>query len=632
MNQAPTLGSYLKKYWGQYAGGLLCLLAVDFLELYIPQLTGAITDGLTAGNFPLSILLRDVLLIILIAAGAALMRFGWRVLMFGASRRVERDLREDLYRKLTGLSNRFFQHQKTGDLMAYFSNDIDAIRMAVGPGILTTFDAIVMTLMVVIKMIVYVDLKLTLLAMLPLLVILFGGSQYGKAISRRYDRKQAVFGKLTDFVQESVSGIRIVKAFVQEARDMEAFEKVSRENQEANLHVVKLRAIVLPLLDGLIGVASGLTLLYGGYLVIQGDITLGKFVAFNTYVMTLVWPMIAAGESITMLSQGGASWKRVRALFAETPEVVDDGHTDSSITSMGSSVEFRDLRFRYADGLPEVFTGFTADIPAGATIGILGRTGSGKSTLVSLLTRLYNVAPGQIFIGGQDIRSIPLSVLRENIACVPQENLLFSDTIQSNIAFGTRTIDKMPPLEQKPMKVFIRGTEAAEEWVEQEMSQRESENDRYWNDLDAVMAAAKDADVHDNIMDFPHQYATVVGERGVTLSGGQKQRTAIARGLMKDAQILILDDALSAVDTDTEARILSALKARRAGKTTILIAHRISTVQNADQILLIENGICAESGTHQELLAQGGSYAKLYEQQQLELQLQAEKEALHAEQ
>lgn len=632
MNQAPTLGSYLKKYWGQYAGGLLCLLAVDFLELYIPQLTGAITDGLTAGNFPLSILLRDVLLIILIAAGAALMRFGWRVLMFGASRRVERDLREDLYRKLTGLSNRFFQHQKTGDLMAYFSNDMDAIRMAVGPGILTTFDAIVMTLMVVIKMIVYVDLKLTLLAMLPLLVILFGGSQYGKAISRRYDRKQAVFGKLTDFVQESVSGIRIVKAFVQEARDMEAFEKVSRENQEANLHVVKLRAIVLPLLDGLIGVASGLTLLYGGYLVIQGDITLGKFVAFNTYVMTLVWPMIAAGESITMLSQGGASWKRVRALFAEIPEVVDDGHTDSSITSMGSSVEFRDLRFRYADGLPEVFTGFTADIPAGATIGILGRTGSGKSTLVSLLTRLYNVAPGQIFIGGQDIRSIPLSVLRENIACVPQENLLFSDTIQSNIAFGTRTIDKMPPLEQKPMKVFIRGTEAAEEWVEQEMSQRESENDRYWNDLDAVMAAAKDADVHDNIMDFPHQYATVVGERGVTLSGGQKQRTAIARGLMKDAQILILDDALSAVDTDTEARILSALKARRAGKTTILIAHRISTVQNADQILLIENGICAESGTHQELLAQGGSYAKLYEQQQLELQLQAEKEALHAEQ
>ena len=631
MTKVPTLGSYLKKYWGQYLGGLLCLLGVDFLELYIPQLTGAITDGLTAGEFPLRALLTDVLLIVAIAAVVSLMRFGWRVLMFGASRRVERDLREDLYEKLGGLSNRFFQHHKTGDLMAYFSNDMDAIRMAVGPGILTTFDAVVMTIMVLIKMIVYVDLKLTLLAMLPLLVILFGGSRYGKAISRRYDRKQAVFGKLTDFVQESLSGIRVVKAFVQEKNEMEAFEKVARENQQANLKVVKLRAIVLPLLDALVGAASGLTLLYGGYLVIQGDITLGKFVAFNTYVMTLVWPMLAAGESITMLSQGGASWKRVRALFAETPEVADDGHTDHSITDIGSDISFRDLHFRYAPELPEVLSGFSAEIPAGATIGILGRTGCGKSTLVSLLTRLYNVEPGEIFIGGQDIRSIPIGVLRENLACVPQENLLFSDTIQANIAFGTRTMEHMPPLEEKRTKIFIRGAEAAEEYVEQEMSQRESDNDRYWNDLDAAMEAAKAADVHDNIMDFPHQYATVVGERGVTLSGGQKQRTAIARALMKDAKILILDDALSAVDTDTEARILAALKEQRKGKTTILIAHRISTVQNADRILMIEDGRCAEAGTHSELLKLDGSYARLYEQQQLELQLQAEKEALHAE-
>jgi len=544
---------------------------------------------------------------------------------------VERDLREDLYEKLSGLSNRFFQHHKTGDLMAYFSNDMDAIRMAVGPGILTTFDAVVMTLMVVVKMIVYVDLKLTLLAMVPLLVILFGGSQYGTAISRRYEKKQAAFGKLTDFVQESVSGIRVLKAFVQDAQDYRAFDQVARENQKANLKVVKLRSFVLPLLDALVGVASGLTLLYGGYLVINGTITLGKFVAFNTYVMTLVWPMLAAGESITMVSQGGASWKRVRSLFAETPEVADDGHTDRSIAEIGSDITCKNLHFRYADGLPEVFSGFNAEIPAGATIGVLGRTGCGKSTLVSLLTRLYNVEPGQIYIGGQDIRSIPIGVLREHIACVLQENLLFSDTIQANIAFGTRTIDKMPPLEEKKLKVFIRGAEAAEEWVEREMSQRESETDQYWNDLEPVMQAAKDADVHDNIMEFPHQYATVVGERGVTLSGGQKQRTAIARALLKDADILILDDALSAVDTDTEARILEALKRRRAGKTTILIAHRISTVQNADQILFLENGICTEHGTHEELLKLDGSYARLYEQQQLELQLQAEKEALHAE-
>ncbi len=627
----PRLLTYLKKYWGEYAGGLFCLLAVDFLELYIPQLTGAITDGLTAGSFPVRVLLQDVFLIVAIATVVALMRFGWRVLMFGASRRVERDLREDLYRKLGTLSNRFFQHHKTGDLMAYFSNDMDAIRMAVGPGVLTTFDAVVMTVLVVIKMIVYVDLRLTLLAMVPLLVILFGGSRYGKAMSWRYDRKQAVFGKLTDFVQESVSGIRVVKAFVQEAQDMEAFQRVSRENQDANLHVVKLRATVIPMLDGLIGLASGLTLLYGGYLVIHGTITLGKFVAFNTYVMTLVWPMIAAGESITMLSQGAASWKRVQSIFAETPEVADDELTDPTIDAIGASITFRDLHFRYAPALPEVFSGFSAEIPPGATIGILGRTGCGKSTLVSLLTRLYNVEPGQIFIGGKDIRSIPIGVLRENLACVPQENLLFSDTIQANIAFGTRTAEHMPQVETKPLKVFLRSDEAADQWVEQEMAHRESQTDALWNDLDQVIQAAKDADVHDNIMEFPHQYATVVGERGVTLSGGQKQRTAIARALLKDAEILILDDALSAVDTDTEARILAALKSRRKGKTTILIAHRISTVQSADRILFVENGVCAESGTHQELMALGGSYARLYEQQQLELQLQAEKEALHAE-
>lgn len=629
MKRGPSLIAYMRKYIWQYIGGLICLLGVDFLELYIPQLTGAITDGLTAGGFPLRTLLIDVLLIILIASLVAVMRFGWRVLMFGASRRVERDLRVDLYTHLTNLSTRFHQTHKTGDLMAYFTNDMDAIRMAVGPGILTTVDAIALTAMVLVKMILYVDLKLTLLAMIPLLVILFGGRSYGKVMSRRTERKQAVFARLSDQVQESLSGVRIIKAFVQEAQELRAFETVNREARAANLHVVRLRAIMIPLLDTLIGMASALTLLYGGYLVIHGSITLGKFVAFESYVMTLVWPMMAAGESITMVSQGSASWRRIRSIFAEQAEIVDDDLTDSSMTELGGSISFRDLHFRYTPSTPEVFKGFSAEIPEGATVGLLGRTGCGKSTLASLLTRLYNVEPGQIAIGGIDIRAIPLSSLRENIACVPQENILFSDTIQTNIAFGTRTLDKAPPEEEQPFKIFIRQGEAADQWVEQEITERGNLMDRKWNDLDEVQSAAKAADIHDNIMDFPKQYATVVGERGVTLSGGQKQRSSIARALLKDAKILILDDALSAVDTDTEERILTALKQLRAGKTTILIAHRVSTVQYADQIIVMEDGVCAEQGTHEDLLKQGGHYARLYEQQQLELQLQAEREALH---
>lgn len=628
--KAPSLRSYMFKYVWQYVGGLACLLTVDFLELFIPQLTGEITDGLTAGGFPMRTLLMDVFLIVAIASVVAIMRFGWRVLMFGASRRVERDLREDLYRHLTTLSNRFYQEHKTGDLMAYFTNDMDAIRMAVGPAILTTFDAVVMTVLVLGKMIFYVDLKLTLLAMIPLLVILFGGSRYGRAMSRRYDKKQSVFAKLSDQVQESISGIRIVKAFVQEKQEMEAFQKANQAAREANLHVVKLRALIIPFLDGLIGIASALTLLYGGYLVINGSISLGKFVAFNSYVMTLVWPMMAAGDSITMLSQGVASWTRVRQLFTQPPEITDDALTDPQIDALAGDIQIKNLSFQYGEALPSVLQDFSVTIPRGSTVGILGRTGCGKSTLASLLTRTYNVEPGHIFIGGHDIRSIPLAVLRENIALVPQENLLFSDTMQANIAFGTRTLDKMPPEETPRLKIFIRQSEAAEQWVEQEMTERESKIDQQWQDYDAVVDAAKAAQIHENIMDFPKQYATVVGERGVTLSGGQKQRTSIARALMKDAEILILDDALSAVDTDTEEHILRGLRQKRAGKTTILIAHRISTVQAADQILLMEDGVCAEMGTHQELLALNGQYARLYQQQQLELQLAAEKEAFHA--
>ena len=508
----------------------------------------------------------------------------WRYFLFGSAYGIEKRLRNDMFEHLETLSMRYFNEHKTGDLMAHFTNDLTSVRLLLGMTVITAFDASVMLFLVLYKMVVYVNLKLTIISVIPLILIIFGDYFYGKVMHRRFLEKQQAFSDLTDQVQEAVSGIRVIKAFVQERKELYAFAKMNARNQEKNLGVVRLQALFMPLLDLIVGISSLLTLLYGGYLAITGDISLGQFVAFNSYIGLLVWPMIAVGECITYVSQGLASLRRIRVIFEEKPEIVNGPAVDHAIEHLQGELDFQNLSFAYPDQPEqEVLSGVHVHVEKGETLAILGRTGSGKSTLVDLLLRLYNTRSEMIRIDGHPLCEIPLEVLREDIAYVPQDNFLFSDTLEHNIAFGAEHATRSQ-----------------------------------------IYEAAKEACIHDNIMDFPEDYNTIVGERGVTLSGGQKQRSAIARALLKNSPILILDDSLSAVDTDTEEQILSNLRKNRQGKTTLIIAHRISTIQNADHILVLEEGHQAEYGTHEELLEADGIYADIYRRQQLEKQLEQE--------
>ena len=573
---------YVARHWWQYLLGIAALYMVDQVNVYVPEFTGRIIDGLTDGSLDMSGAMKIVWMIAGMGLTIAIGRFGWRFFIFGAARSIEREIRGDMYGHLSKLSMRYFNQHKTGDLMAHFTNDLMSVRQLLGMTVITAFDATVMLVLVLWSMVNFVSPKLTAVAIIPLLIITFGDFFYGKAMHKRFKAKQEAFSGLTDQVQETISGIRVIKAFVQERKELYAFAKTTEFTKEKNLNVVRLQALMMPIMDLIIGTSTLLTLLYGGYLAIHGEITVGQFVAFNSYVGMLVWPMMAVGECITHVSQGLASLGRIFSIFQEQPEIVDGEQTNHDLIALKGEIKLNKLTFAYPD-MPEVtvLEDISVTVKPGETLAILGRTGSGKSTIPSLLVRLYDVADGMITIDGHDLKSIPLGVLREQIACVPQDNFLFSDTLQNNIAFGSA--DKT---------------------------------------LASVEHAAKLACIHDNIAEFPEQYQTVVGERGVTLSGGQKQRSSIARALMKDAPILILDDALSAVDTDTERKILDNLRTVRGGdRTTIIVAHRISTIQDADHILVLDDGRVEEYGTHEELLRNDGLYKSLFEKQQLEKQL-----------
>ncbi len=585
MNTFRFIFTYIRRHRLRYAAGILTLFVVDYAGLFIPKLTGTVTDGLAARTLDWDGVVSCLVSIFILGLTLAAGRFLWRFFLFGASRSIERELRNDLFAHLEKMSVEYYNGHKTGDLMTRFTSDLNAVRMSLGPAVICIFDASVMTVMVICQMMYYVSVRLTLLAVIPMFLICVGEIYYGKIIHARFLERQKAVSDLTDFVQESFSGVRVIKAFVRERAEFRAFARASRNAMDKNLRVVRLQSVVMPLLDVIIGLSGLITLIYGGYLALVGDITLGRFVAFNQYVNMLVWPMIACGDAINMFSQGAASIGRIREIFDEKPEICDPPDAADGARLRGN-ITFSHLTFLHRGHSEPTLKDISLHVRAGTTLAVIGRTGNGKSTLVNLLLHLYNTKPGMIFLDGRDINTIPLKTLRENIAYVPQDNFLFSDTLKSNIAFG------------------------ADE-----------------QDMDSIVRATRAACIHENIIAFPDGYETIVGERGVTLSGGQKQRSSIARALMKNAPVLILDDALSAVDTDTEEHILRNLKQNRRGKTTILIAHRISTIQNADIILVLEDGEAKEIGSHGELMQKNGIYRSMFEQQQLEAAAREQKTA-----
>lgn len=570
------LKKYFKKYFFHYVFGLLSIVVIDVIALRIPVITGLITDGLEQGTMDKSDILRQMGWLVLVGISITLLRVVWRVLIFGTARKVEYGLRNDFFAHLEILSTSFYNKQKTGDLMAYATNDLNAIRMLVGPGILMLLDTVVITSIVVYQMISTTDVTLTILAVMPMPIIAFLSLKLGHIIRFRYDKKQEAFAHLSDLVQENISGIRVVKAFVQESYELIRFSQVNEDNFEKNMSVVKVQAIMFPLAMLITGVSITIALGYGGRLTMLGTITLGEFVAFIQYIMMLIWPMFAFGWFINIYSSGMASLKRFEEIMNSVPEIKDNEETDSSLTLEGDIV-LKDLTFRYPEAESDALSKISLHIKKGDHIGIVGRTGSGKTTLVNLLLRLFDTDDGTLMIDGKSIKEWPLKNLRNGMGYVPQDNFLFSDSIKNNIGFGL---------------------------------------DDFSHEL--IEETAKNVDVHSNIIEFEDQYETIIGERGVTLSGGQKQRVSIARALIKDPAVLILDDAVSAVDTKTEESILSHLREVRLHKTTITIAHRISTVKDCSCIYVLDEGRLVESGQHEDLVAIKGIYYGMVMKQQLE--------------
>ena len=582
-------GKHINRYYVKYGFmllfGLAALIMVDYLQLEIPQLYQMVINGVSQGYvmldgvehvFNMDFLLDHICMpMVGIIVCVVFGRFLWRAAFFGAAIRVERDLRDRMFDNCKDLSREYYQVNKVGNLMSLFTNDLDTVQECYGWGIMMFCDAVFMGVLAVSKML-RMDMVMTVLSLIPMAFLLCTATIVGKRLTEKWDYRQACFSNLSDFAQESFSGIAVIKAFVKEAKELLAFKKLNVENENANLDHTKtsvlFRILVTLFVESVICVILG----YGGYLVYQDKFNAGQLVEFIGYFNSVVWPIMAVSELIDMSSRGKASLERIGELL-DAEVTVKDREGVEELKDVKGDIEFRNLTFRYPDGEYDALENVSFTIQAGENVGLVGKTGSGKTTLVDLILRTYNVPDGMLFIDGKDVNDVSIRSVRAGCAYVPQDNFLFSDTIENNIGFGVK-------------------------------QQNHS----------AIVEAAKLADVHGNIKEFQLGYDTVLGERGVTVSGGQKQRISIARALMMDAPILILDDSVSAVDTKTEKTILENLHETRSGKTTILIAHRISTIEKMDKILFIDDGKLAAVGKHADLYETNEAYRKMVDLQRLE--------------